>query len=66
MGKHVDYPRLRAIYELVRQSPGIRAGDIGKRAGIEYKTLRRALYNMDKYGLLLCEDDNGGLQVYEG
>ncbi len=65
MGRRVDYPRMRAIYEMIRRTPGIHEKDIRHQMKVDFKTVRRAIYNMDEYGLLLCEDDGGGLQVYE-
>jgi len=53
--------RLEAIWQMVEQEPGIRAGRIAEKLGIPRSSVTRALPAMNDEGLLLSEDQKGRL-----
>lgn len=53
--------RLEAIWRMVEQEPGIRAGRIAEKLGIPRSSVTRALPAMNDEGLLLSEDQKGRL-----
>lgn len=52
------------IYTVVRFSPGIRMIDVAKRMDKPRGTIQSALGGMDSAGLLLSEDEKGGLYPF--
>lgn len=59
--RHADEDRVQAIWQTVRQQPGIRPGRIARRLGVPRSSVTRALPALDEAGLLLSEDRRGGL-----
>ena len=55
--KHTDY---QAMYELIRQHPGIRPAELA-RLGVSRSTILRRLPSLEEAGFLLYEDGAGGL-----
>ena len=53
--------RLKAIWQTVEQEPGIRPGRVAEKLGIPRSSVTRALPALDDQGLLLYEDQKGGL-----
>lgn len=56
--------RLVQIYQTVKEQPGIKLTAIARQLGYDRATLYRALPLMDRYGLLLYEDERGGLHPF--
>lgn len=56
--------RLIAIWQMVEQKPGIRAGRIAEKLGIPRSSVTRALPAMNDEGLLLSEDQKGHLWTW--
>jgi DNA-binding IclR family transcriptional regulator len=52
---------MEAIYRKVEQHPGERAGFIARLLGLNRSEVTRALPGMERRGLLLSEDERGGL-----
>jgi Mn-dependent DtxR family transcriptional regulator len=59
--RHADEDRVQAIWQTVRQQPGIRPGRIARRLGVPRSSVTRALPALDEAGLLLSEDRRGRL-----
>ena len=51
---------------LMRRHPdGLTIGQLARLAGVAYESIRYVLYRLERRGLLLCEDDDGRLSIYE-
>lgn len=61
MARPPKYPRLAGIYRTIEAYPGRRPGFIAKLLGVHRSAVTRALPAMEEKGLLLIEDDKGGL-----
>jgi Mn-dependent DtxR family transcriptional regulator len=59
--RHADKERLEVIWQAVEREPGIRAGKVAEKLGIPRSSVTRALPALDDEGLLLYEDQKGGL-----
>jgi len=59
--RHADKERLEVIWQTVEREPGIRAGKVAEKLGIPRSSVTRALPALDDEGLLLYEDQKGGL-----
>lgn len=59
--RHADKERLEVIWQEVEQEPGIRPGRVAEKLGIPRSSVTRALPALDEEGLLLYEDQKGGL-----
>lgn len=59
--RYADKERLEVIWQTVEQEPGIRPGRVAERLGIPRSSVTRALPSLDGEGLLLYEDQKGGL-----
>ena len=53
--------RLQGIWRVVSYEPGIRPAQVARRLGIPRSSVTRALPALDDAGLLLYEDERGGL-----
>ena len=49
------------MVELIEEQPGISASDLARRLGVPTSTVTRRLPSLDEAGVLLAEDDRGGL-----
>lgn len=49
------------MVELIEQQPGISARELAQQLGVSPSTISRRLPSMDDAGILLAEDDSGGL-----
>ena len=61
MARKIDKKRIETIYNKVREHPGRKAGFIARLLGINRSEVTRALPALEKSGLYLAEDDQGGL-----
>ena len=53
--------RLEAIWRAVEGEPGIKASNVAQKLGLPTSSVTRALPALDEEGLLLSEDQKGGL-----
>ncbi len=49
------------MVELIEQKPGISARELARQLKVSPSTITRRLPSLDEAGILLAEDDNGGL-----
>ena len=49
------------MVELIEEQPGISASELARRLGVPTSTVTRRLPSLDEAGVLLAEDDRGGL-----
>lgn len=54
-------PDFEQMAELIEEQPGISASEIARRLGVSPSTITRRLPSMDEAGILLFEDEKGGL-----
>lgn len=52
---------LAEMAELIEQKPGISARELARQLGVSPSTITRRLPGMDDAGILLAEDEKGGL-----
>ena len=60
-----DLDRARHAYRLIRILPGIDVHTLSKMLGINYGAALSTLSTMANNGLLVSEDDGGGLHVFD-
>ena len=56
--------RAREAYRLIRSSPGIDQHTLQLMLGISKGGIQSTLITCDTNGMLVCEDDDGGLHVF--
>ncbi len=61
MARKPQDERLETIYNKVEQNPGEKPGFIARLLGLERSEVTRSLPALNDRGLLLYEDDKGGL-----
>jgi len=61
MAHHLNHTRLDGIYCKIEQYPGKRPGFLARILGINRSEVTHALPAMEKRGLLISEDERGGL-----
>ncbi len=61
MSRKADDEKLKEIYNTVMEHPGKRSGCIARLLGLNRSEVTRALPTLQERGLLLIEDDQGGL-----
>ena len=61
MARPTDYQRTEQIYRKIEEHPGKRPGFIARLLGINRSEVTRALPTLQDKGLLVSEDDQGGL-----
>ena len=49
------------MVEQIEQKPGISAAELARQLGVSTSTVTRRLPSLDEAGILLWEDDKGGL-----
>lgn len=54
-------PEFEDMAALIEQQPGISASELARRLGAPTSTVTRRLPSMDEAGILLTEDEKGGL-----
>ena len=61
MSRNQNANRLEAIYRTIEEYPGKRPGYLARLLGLNRTEVTRALPAFEKRGLLVSEDDRGGL-----
>lgn len=61
MARLPNREHLEQIYKAVEENPGQRPGAIARLLGLERSEVTRALPALEEKGLLMYEDDRGGL-----
>lgn len=61
MARKTDDEKLESIYNAVQENPGKKAGFIARLLGLNRSEVTRSLPSLDDKGLLLYEDEDGGL-----
>jgi Mn-dependent DtxR family transcriptional regulator len=61
MARKTNDDKLENIYNKVSEHPGEKAGFIARLLGLERSEVTRSLPALNEQGLLLYEDDKGGL-----
>ncbi len=61
MARKSDEQRLDAIEQAIRNNPGQKPGRLARLLGFDNKTVMRALPQLEDRGVLLVEDESGGL-----
>jgi len=64
MARQANHTRLEGIYCKIEAYPGKRPGTIARLLGVNRSEVTRALPVLEEKGLLLIEDDKGGLYPY--
>lgn len=54
-------PEFEDMAEVIEQQPGISASELARQLGVKTSTVTRRLPSMDEAGILLFEDEKGGL-----
>lgn len=65
MARKINDKRLKEIYNKVEQHPGRKPGFIAKLLGVNRSDVTRALPALQDQGLLISEDDQGGLWPFK-
>lgn len=61
MARKPQEERLESIYQSVKEHPGAKPGFLARLLGLERSEVTRALPALEEKGLLMYEDDRGGL-----
>ncbi len=61
MARKTDDEKLKEIYNKVTEHPGKKPGFIARILGLNRSEVTRALPSLQERGLLVSEDDQGGL-----
>lgn len=61
MARKPQEERLEKIYQSVEEHPGSKPGFLARLLGLERSEVTRALPALEEKGLLVYEDDQGGL-----
>ncbi len=61
MARKNDDKKIESIYNKVQEHPGKKAGFIARILGLNRSEVTRSLPALEKKGLLVSEDDRGGL-----
>ncbi len=54
-------PEFEEMAERIEQQPGISASELARQLGVPTSTITRRLPSLDDAGILVAEDDKGGL-----
>lgn len=65
MARKTDDEKLENIYNMVEEHPGKKAGFIARLLGLNHSEVTRALPALDEKGLLIYEDEEGGLHPFK-
>jgi Mn-dependent DtxR family transcriptional regulator len=61
MARKTEEKKLEVIYTKVKENPGKKAGFIARLLGLNRSEVTRSLPALDEKGLLVYEDEKGGL-----
>jgi len=61
MARQMNHKRAEQIYRKIEEHPGKKAGLIARLLGLNRSEVTRALPSLQDKGLLISEDDKGGL-----
>lgn len=61
MARKTDDEKLESIYNTVQENPGKKAGFVALVLGLHRSEVTRSLPVLDEKGLLIYEDEEGGL-----
>jgi DNA-binding IclR family transcriptional regulator len=64
MARPTNHDRAERIYRTIEEYPGMRAGLIARLLGLNRSEVMRSLPRLQEKGLLVCEDEKGGLWVF--
>ena len=65
MARKTDDEKLEEIYNAVEENPGEKAGFIASLLGLHRSEVTRSLPALDEKGLLIYEDEEGGLYPFK-
>ncbi|MBL8090474.1 MAG: MarR family transcriptional regulator [Anaerolineales bacterium] len=65
MARKMDDEKVKNIYNKIEQHPGKKAGFIARLLRINRSEVTRALPVLEDNGLLISEDDKGGLWTFK-
>lgn len=65
MARKTEEEKLEAIYNQVEENPGEKAGFIARLLGLHRSEVTRSLPALNNKGLLIYEDDEGGLYPFK-
>ena len=65
MARPANHQRAQQIYRKIEEYPGKRAGFIARLLGMNRSEVTRALPSMQDKGLLVSEDNKGGLWPFQ-
>lgn len=65
MARHTEEKKLEEIYEKVEENPGKKAGFIARLLGLNRSEVSRSLPALEDKGLLVYEDEEGGLYPHK-
>jgi len=61
MARPTNHDRAEQIYRKIEEYPGKKAGLIARLLGLNRSEVTRSLPTLQDKGLLICEDEEGGL-----
>lgn len=64
MARPANHSRAQQIYRKIEEHPGKKAGFIARLLGLNRSEVTRALPSLDDKGLLIYEDERGGLHPF--
>lgn len=65
MARKTDDEKLKEIYNAVEENPGKKPGFIAQLLGLHRSEVTRSLPSMEEKGLLIYEDEEGGLHPFD-
>ena len=65
MARPANHDRAEQIYRKIEERPGKKAGFLARLLGINRSEVTRALPSLQDKGLLVSEDDKGGLWPFK-
>jgi Mn-dependent DtxR family transcriptional regulator len=65
MARKLDDEKVKSIYNMIEEHPGKKAGFLARLLGINRSEVTRALPSLQDKGLLVSEDEKGGLWPFK-
>ena len=65
MARSANHDRAEQIYRTIEKYPGNKAGLIARLLGLNRSEVTRSLPTLQDKGLLVCEDEEGGLWPFK-
>lgn len=65
MARPANHSRTEEIYHTIEKNPGKKAGFLARLLGLNRSEITRALPSLQDKGLLVSEDDKGGLWPFK-